>query len=105
MNGKRTISASLFLGVFLSAAAGAQTAVPVWQQTFRPAPAGGPISSGVIASRELADGTSLVVTYDLEAYHFAADGSPLGSQALPVGPRLKRPPSPRPQAISAPAGP
>ncbi|HTR04143.1 MAG TPA: S-layer homology domain-containing protein [Thermoanaerobaculia bacterium] len=92
------------LTLLVSSAMTAQSAVPVWQRTFRPGPASGPSSSGVIASRELADGTFLVVTYDLEAHHFAADGSPLGAQNLSSSSRAKRPVTLPSRASAAPTG-
>ncbi len=80
----------------------AQTAVPVWQQDFRPA-AKGTTSPNIIAARELADGSLLAVTDELVALHFDANGNPLSSLQLPAGPRAQRtsPPSP---ASSGPEG-
>jgi hypothetical protein len=80
-----------------------QNAVPVWEDLYRPA-APPPVNASAIASRELADGTILVVTDRFVCAHFAHDGTPLFSVQLPIsrragggngaGPQGARPSSP-----------
>lgn len=73
-------------------AALAQTAVPRWQHLFRPN-ATGTFSPGILAARELADGTVMVLTDSLIAYRYDHDGNPVSAVSL----RGSRPaPAPRP---------
>ncbi len=60
-----------------------QSAVPVWEDFYRPTPPP-PVNASAIASRELADGTILVVTDQFVCAHFDHDGNPLSSLQLPI---------------------
>ncbi len=59
----------------------AQTAVSRWQHLLRPV-SPGERSPGVLAARELADGTVMIVTDALIAYRYDHDGSPVSAAAL-----------------------
>jgi hypothetical protein len=61
----------------------AQTAVPRWEDLYRP-PSPGAVASRAVASRELADGTILVVTERFVCVRFDHDGNPLSATQLPV---------------------
>ena len=80
----RTLGGRGFLGVLFltligSEAAHAQTAVPRWQHLLRP-DSTGERSPGVLAARELADGTVMIVTDSLVAYRYDHDGNPVLSR-------------------------
>jgi IPT/TIG domain/Putative Ig domain/S-layer homology domain len=80
-------TASGFLGMVLLSllgpgAAGAQTAVPRWRQSYQPSGVG-TTDATIIAARELVDGTRLAVSDQLVAFHFDANGNALASVRLP----------------------
>jgi len=72
----------VFLALLAPGAAGAQTAVPRWRQSYQPTGVG-TTDATIIAARELVDGTRLAVSDQLVAFHFDADGNPLASVQLP----------------------
>jgi hypothetical protein len=88
---------ALVFAILCSRSLQAQTAVPIWQQTFRPPPTGTE-SGNSFAARELSDGTFLVVTDGFEAVHYSADGTLLASVRIPIGrsAAASRPRGPRP---------
>jgi hypothetical protein len=83
MRSSRLACASLLAGTLCSGFLVGQTAVPAWNQLFRP-PATGPVYDPPIASRELADGTVLVITNSLASVRYDHAGNPLSSVQLPV---------------------
>jgi hypothetical protein len=79
------VSALVALAVALAAdPTVAQTAVPLWRQTFRPSTSG-TISPAPLASRELVDGTVMVVTDDGSVVRYDHDGNVVSSTQLPLG--------------------
>ena len=72
----------VFLALLAPEAAGAQTAVPRWRQSYQPSGVG-TTDATIIAARELVDGTRLAVSDQLVAFHFDANGNPLASVQLP----------------------
>jgi hypothetical protein len=72
-----------FLTLIGSSAALAQTAVPRWQNLLRPS-SPGERNPEVLAARELADGTVMVVTDSLVAYRYDHDGNPVSAIPLRV---------------------
>lgn len=106
MKNRSTSSAWVLAGFLCSIPILGQTAVPAWQQLFRPA-SNAAISGTPIAARELADGTILIVTDSFQAVHFDADGNPASARQLAIGASEGRGkgavPPPRP-AASGPDG-
>ena len=81
----RVLTPGLLLAVLsLPSTSLAQTAVPLWRQTFRPS-ASGTISPPPIAARELVDGTVMVVTEQGAVVRFDHDGNEVSSVQLPLG--------------------
>ncbi len=72
------LASMLFLGKL---AALAQVAVPRWEDLYRP-PSPGPQAARAVASRELADGTVLVVTERFECVRYDHAGNPLSAAQL-----------------------
>ena len=81
----RVLTPGLLLGLLsLPSTSFAQTAVPLWRQTFRPS-ASGTISPPPLAARELVDGTVMVVTEQGAVVRFDHDGNEVSSVQLPLG--------------------
>ena len=72
----------------LPGAASAQTAVPRWEDLYRPASPPPIAYSAGIASREIADGSILVVTDQFICIRFDHDGNTLSAIPLPISTRV-----------------
>ncbi len=82
---RRTTSAGILALLLCSLPVAGQTAVPAWQEVFRPT-ASGTSPGSPFAARELADGTILVVTSGFQAIHYDANGGTLSAVHLAAGP-------------------